>query len=325
MNVSESTAVEPGDCALAGLLLTLPGQQPSVRTRVWRALRALGAALLRDGLYVLPAGAVHEARLDGLASEIAAAGGSAERVQLLACDAQQADRFRRLFARDAEFGELLGAVSALRAEAPGLAAPLRERRLRMLQRQCAQLAAIDFFPGEARAQVQRALADCARRLAGDEPQAVEGACVRRLERAAYQQRCWATRCRPWVDRLASAWLIARHIDAAPRFLWLADPAACPADALGYDFDGAQFTHVGGGVSYETLLASFGLDADVALLRLGTLVHALDTGGVPVAEAAGLAALLAGACAAIADDDALLAATLPVFDWLYRHFQESEER
>ena len=86
-----------------------------------------------------------------------------------------------------------------------------------------------------------------------------------------------------------------------------------------------FTHVGGGVSYETLLASFGLDADVALLRLGTLVHALDTGGVPVAEAAGLAALLAGACAAIADDDALLAATLPVFDWLYRHFQESEER
>lgn len=326
MNAPEPSVTVTQRDELAGLLLTLPSRQPSARTRVWRALKALGAAVLRDGLHVLPAGAVHEARLDALAVEIVAAGGTAERVRLQACTPEQARRFRELFARDAEYRELLDAVQALHREAATLAepGPALQRRLRGLQRLGEQLAAIDFFPGEAQAQLQRALADCAQRLAAGEPQAAGVLPVRR-DRGDYQQRCWATRRRPWVDRLASAWLIARHIDAAPRFLWLADPAGCPPDALGYDFDGAEFTHAGGLVSYETLLVSFGLDADAALLRLGALVHTLDVGGVPLAEAAGLAALLAGACADIADDDALLAATLPVFDWLYRHFQEQENR
>ena len=53
-----------------------------------------------------------------------------------------------------------------------------------------------------------------------------------------------------------------------------------------------------------------VDADAALKRVGALVHALDLGGVPVAEAPGVAAILAGACASVEDDDALLAATLP---------------
>ena len=39
-----------------------------------------------------------------------------------------------------------------------------------------------------------------------------------------------------------AWLIARFIDKAPTFVWLADPKKCPKSALGYDFDGATFTN-----------------------------------------------------------------------------------
>jgi hypothetical protein len=35
-----------------------------------------------------------------------------------------------------------------------------------------------------------------------------------------------TRARPWVDRLACAWLIRRFIDPEARFVWLADPAGC---------------------------------------------------------------------------------------------------
>src|SRR3546814_8628301 len=69
-------------------------------------------------------------------------------------------------------------------------------------------------------------------------------------------RTWATRRRPWVDRLACAWLIHRFIDSQARFLWLESPALCPADALGFDFDGATFTHIEARVSFEVLLASF---------------------------------------------------------------------
>jgi hypothetical protein len=35
-------------------ILTLQGQQPAVRMRVWRALKALGAGVIRDGVYLLP-------------------------------------------------------------------------------------------------------------------------------------------------------------------------------------------------------------------------------------------------------------------------------
>jgi hypothetical protein len=57
----------------------------------------------------------------------------------------------------------------------------------------------------------------------------------------------------------SAWLIRRCIDPQAKLLWLATPADCPSDALGFDFDGATFTHVGARVSFEVLLASFGLE------------------------------------------------------------------
>jgi hypothetical protein len=93
--------------------------------------------------------------------------------------------------------------------------------------------------------------------------------------------------------MASAWLIRRFIDRKAKFLWLDEAKRCPKRALGFDFDGATFTHVGGRVTFEVLAASFGLDADPALARIAAIVHFLDVGGVPVAEAPGIEAVLAG--------------------------------
>jgi hypothetical protein len=67
---------------------------------------------------------------------------------------------------------------------------------------------------------------------------------------------------------------------------------------------------------EVLLASFGLNGDPALERIGALIHYLDVGGVPVPEAAGLEAMLRGARAALTDDDALTAEAGRLFDLLY---------
>ena len=120
----------------------------------------------------------------------------------------------------------------------------------------------------------------------------------------------------WVDRLACAWLIRRFIDPQARMLWLADPAQAPRGALGFDFDGAHFSHVGALVSVEVLAASFGLQTDARLQRVLRLVHALDVGGLPLAEAAGLEAVLTGLRELHADDDALTLAAAAVFDALY---------
>ena len=70
------------------------------------------------------------------------------------------------------------------------------------------------------------------------------------------------------------------------------------------------------VTFEVLLVSFGLDADAALERIGGIVHFLDASGMPVAEAAGLEAVLKGLRATAKNDDALLVAAMAVFDGLY---------
>jgi hypothetical protein len=64
--------------------------------------------------------------------------------------------------------------------------------------------------------------------------------------------------------------------------------------------------VGERVTFEVLLASFGLDGDRGLQRLGAMVHALDVGGTTTPEASGFEAVLAGARKRWPDDDALLA-------------------
>ena len=125
---------------------------------------------------------------------------------------------------------------------------------------------------------------------------------------------------PWVDRLASTWLIRRFIDRDARFAWIDRPSDCPKNAVGFDFDGAQFTHVGKRVTFEVLLSSFGLETDSALAAIGAAVHFLDVGGIPVPDAKGLETMLKGAREKARSDDVLLADAIRTFDLLYAAYR-----
>src|SRR5499425_1163388 len=57
------------------LITNLPGHNPTLRMRTWRALKAAGAGLLRDGAYLLPNGGRSRQVLEEQGSEIKAAGG----------------------------------------------------------------------------------------------------------------------------------------------------------------------------------------------------------------------------------------------------------
>lgn len=80
-------------------ILTLQGQQPAVRMRVWRALKALGTAVLRDGVYVLPNRAEFREPLQAQSEEVSASGGSAQILEVEARDELQETEFRHLFDR----------------------------------------------------------------------------------------------------------------------------------------------------------------------------------------------------------------------------------
>ena len=100
---------------------------------------------------------------------------------------------------------------------------------------------------------------------------------------------------------------------------------CPKNAVGFDFDGAEFTHVDSKVTFEVLVVSFGLESDPGLARLGALVHHLDVGGIPIAEAAGFATIMAGARSLQQNDDELLKAMTPVLDSLYAGYADANRK
>lgn len=302
------------------LVLSLPTENATARMRAWRSLKAAGAAVLRDGVYLLPDGEAHGATLQAVADDVRASSGEAQVFAGAPADAQDP---RALFDRGTEFGALLAEIGNCRAALDDDTAPQVMKQARKLRKAFEQLVAIDFFPGEAQRQTAAALssleADAARAASPDEPHAVAHT-VQRLDVAEYQGRVWATRRRPWVDRLASAWLIRRFIDREARFVWLKSPADCPRRAIGFDFDGATFSHVGALVTFETLLASFDLRTP-ALQRVGVLVHGLDAGGVLPPEASGVERVLAGMREAITDDDQLLLAAAGVFEGLLVAFEK----
>ena len=283
---------------------------------------------LRDGAYLLPCRPAHAQALQELADECIHEGGSAWLMAVLPRLADEAAAYRQLFDRSEDYAELRKAWNDANRSIASMAAPALARLQRKLQREFDAVQAIDFFAGDASVEAEAAWADFNKRIEGvlspDEPHQTKGR-IPRLDASKYQGRTWATRRRLWVDRVASAWLIRRFIDRDARFRWLNAPSDCPKSALGFDFDGATFTHVGDRVTFETLLASFGLQVDAALLRLATIVHALDVGGEPVPEAKGFEAVTAGARERLTDDNALLAEMSTVLDSLYAHFEREAGR
>jgi hypothetical protein len=302
------------------LILTLATENATLRMRAWRAVKAAGAAALRDGVYVLPDRDDCRGTLQSVAEDVQSGNGTAFLVPVDVSD----DPFLGMFDRGEDYAVLIrdvaAAVESLTLDTAGEVL----KAARKLRKTFTSTAAIDYFPGQSREQASVALQVLERKLAQvlspDEPHFVEHP-LDRLAIADYQGLIWATRRRPSVDRLASAWLIRRFIDRNAKILWLDTPGDCPNDVVGFDFDGANFTHVGDRVTFEILAESFGLTDD-AMKRLGAIIHFLDVGGLQPPEAAGLEGVLKGMRDSILDDDQLLAAASLVFDGLFSAFKGS---
>jgi len=308
------------------LVTSLPTENATERMRVWRALKAAGAAVLRDGVYVLPERPDLDEVLARLAAEITEAGGSAHVLRVDPRDEDQAERLRALFDRTKDYAALADEIGRVRVGVSPREPSAVRRQSKALRRQFDAIAATDFLPGAAKGQAEAALLEAEAAameiLSPGEPHGRSGP-IPRLDPAHYRGRIWATRKAPWVDRLACAWLIKRHIDPAASFLWLESPADLPKTAVGFDFDGAPFTHIENQVTFEVLLKSFGLEADGALRRLADVVHYLDVGGIPVSDAPGVATILAGAKQRSRDDDQLLKHALTVLDCVYAAYTEGD--
>ncbi|MBI1397957.1 MAG: hypothetical protein GC151_18440 [Betaproteobacteria bacterium] len=302
------------------LIVTMSGEQSALRMRTWRGLKALGVGVVRDGVYVLPDRPDLKQALQRQADEVLRAGGKAQLIEVAGANSE----FQMLFDRTVVYAEFIAAIKAaergLKKAKPGELS----RAMRRLCEDFENIVSQDFFPGaaqrQAKAQLDAFTFQATQVLAPGEPHARSGV-IPKLRVPDYQGRIWATRKRPWVDRLASGWFIHRFVDRNARIRWLEKPEDCPKRALGFDFDGAAFTHVGEKVTFEVLCASFDLESDVALEKVGAIVHYLDVGGIPVPEAPGFETIIRGMQRRCSVDDELLLEAEKLFDYAYAAFCE----
>lgn len=324
-------AAKPGAHRWLLFVHQLPASPSNLRVRTWRRLQRLGAVPVKQAVYVLPDSPTAREDFEWLKTEIKGAGGDASVFAADSVDTWSSDtlveEFRRsrqdaYMALAREIEQVLGRLNATRRPR-GTRKPAAGRLLEGFRQRLAALEHIDFFGSAGRDRVVTLLAQLDDRSRGA-PRVASTSTSGPVDLAAYSGRVWVTRPRPGVDRMGSAWLIRRFIDANAQFAFVVDRESLPgADAIPFDMFGVEFSHQGEGCTFETLCTVFGI-TDPAVARIAQIVHDLDLkdGRFGPPDAGTVGTLIEGLQLTTAEDDLLLERGITLFESLYGAFAQS---
>ena len=306
------------------VVAALPTEDPAARMRVMRTFDALGAAIMRDGVFLLPETAANRQAVERLVEYISMNAGSAQAMKAMPLDESQSTAFRKLFDRSARYEDLTKTVESLRVGF-GLADPSAiSRVLHKQRREFEAIGLLDFFPNAAREKARYALAAAEAEVR--ELMFPAQAAPSQKTSEKFLGRTWTTRRPLWADRLACSWLIRRFVDPEATMVWLEKTQETPAGAVGFAFDGARFANSGNRITFEEMLSQLDMEKNAALTKIGGIVRFLEVrGGTRVPEAAGVQTLLQGALRRSANDDELLREAEKTFDLLYEAYCEPARR
>lgn len=304
------------------LSFSLPTKSQAIRVKVWRRLQAIGAIQVKNALYVLPAGPAHTEHFTWLAREVEEADGEALFFETEAIRNMDDLTIMNAFARerDAEYAALDEELHAALAQTRGKDIGSFDRELlstrRKLSRRFEATRARDFFPSGRGNRTATLLKELIAILDGRGAEPKPGIAL--LRREDYSGKLWVTRARPYVDRLASIWIVRRFLDPQARLAFVSPDAKVEKrpDTIHFDMADAEFTHVGGRTTFEVLVASFGLEPEVPA-GLVAAIRAIDLEEMEAApgEAHGIKRMLDGLLLSLPDDELLVASALTLFDAL----------
>jgi len=273
---------------------------------------------LKQTAYVLPDSPESREDFEWLRVEIEGSGGEAVilSAEHLGAEAEAAlvEEFRRH--RQAAYAELAAELQRLRPKS-GARRQLPVRDVARYRERFNAIERIDFFGSAGRDRVVTLLSALESSRADNDGEATSSRTVASEE---YKGRLWVTRPRPGVDRMASAWLIKRFIDARATFNFVTDAKNAPSNALAFDMYGVGFGHEGDRCTFETLASRFRIK-DAAVARLAEVVHDLDLkdGKFGALDAGTLGAAIDGLQMSCVDDHKLLEQGMILFEAMYRSF------
>jgi hypothetical protein len=288
------------------LIHQIPPKPAYLRVKIARRLVRTGAVAIKNTVYVLPKSEQAQGDFQWILREVVQGGGEAA-----ICEARFVEGMR-----DRDLEDLFN--RARNSEYQSIAREARRKGGRSrLRKRLADVAALDYFGAPGRSAAELALAQ--RVKAGDR---VDG----RIRREDFRRRTWVTREGVGIDRMASAWLIRRFIDAAARFKFVPAHGYRPRPReVRFDMSEAEFTHEGERCTFEVLVERMGLD-DPGLRPLAEMIHDIDLkdSRYEREETRGLEALVTAIRAAHASDERRLSRAFPMFDDLYGHYQKGRK-
>jgi len=296
------------------LLFSLPTNRNTERVAVWRRLKKMGAVQIKTSTYLLPDEPAQYEQFQWLAKQIRDYGGDSTLVRAHEIEGLTKERVIAIFndARAKDYGELRKSLQNFIARQKKMDAEEASSELERLTRRFREVRAVDFFDSPRGHDVAMLL----RRAEG--PQRSRQ--LETLDAKQYQGKTWLTRPRPEIDRVGSAWLIARFIDRKPKFVFASTADAIPG-AIPFDMLDAEFSHHGNYCTFETLTKRFAI-SDKSLVKIGEMIHDadLDDARFQRVEAVGIDRVLKGWAKQGLSDQEILRRGFECFDALYAFLQ-----
>jgi len=312
------------------IFYSVPSHPVSSRMKIWRKLAKTGAVQLKGAVYILPSNEEHQELCQWLIGEVKAMGGDGAFARTTQIETMDDDEVRALFSKQIEtdyrgLDKQLDAIEqTIQSVRKGTKLKDKGRLttpLTRLKKEYGDMNRRDFFSSPRGRSVEKRLQQIESAVQGlDRTKADKEAIVlpRRTDR--YQGLTWITRKNPFVDRMASAWLIKRFIDpnAAFRFIEEKDLGTPVAGTTAFDMRGAEFTHVGDLCTFEVLVKTFGIK-DRSVKKIAELVHDLDLKDDKYGnrETGGVEGILSGIRKSGRNDADILEKGMAVFELLYQ--------
>ncbi len=309
---------------------SVPSKPVSNRMKIWRKLAKAGAVQLKGAVYILPATEEHEEFLQWLLDEVKSMGGDGAFVKSREIRVMDETDIRELFLKQADeeyrlFEKNLDVIerrvqSARKGTKTGEGGGLVDQSVK-LSRELEELRKRDFFSSPLGVVMQKRMHTVQTALKGLGKTPAETPAEIRLKRAEeYQGRAWITRKKPFIDRMASAWLVRRFIDEKAEFKFIDERELSSMDrnVTTFDIRGGEFTHVGDLCTFEVLVKSFGI-RDKAVRKIAEIVHALDVKDDKYEnpEAAGVEDIIRGIRKTTKNDVDALERGMMVFEMMYQ--------
>lgn len=305
------------------LIHNLPPKPDYFRVKIWRRLQRIGAVAIKNSVYVMPRSDQALEDLQWTLGEITEGHGEASICEADFVDGLANEQVEALFkaARDADYAAIAEEARELVRTSRSGSAGGREKggelepAVARLRRRLGEVAAIDFFDSLGRQTAEGLVASLEAGLRDESSAEEDGAS---LSLSEYRKRIWVTRKGLHIDRMASAWLVRRFIDADAAFKFVPARGYRPEKGeVRFDMFEAEFTHEGDLCTFEVLLHRMKL-RDAGLQAIGEIIHDIDLKDTKFGrqEAAGIDRLITGICRGYKNDEARLARGSALFDDLY---------